>query len=491
MVVVTLWLRRHASWHGSEILAWAAVVVAATAAGLALAWPALLPVGGGPDLTHHLVLVDYIERHWRLVSEVGAQAQLGEMSQYTPGLHLLAALAGAWTRTDGLHALHALVAMSVGLKAGFVLLIALRVVPAGPARIPAALTAVVLSYVPYAYTIGSFAHDSFLAQVLAELFAVAMWWTLAVWDERPWPGATALCALFGAAVFLTWPVWIGPPLLTAMIVVAANAALPIRERLSHLALAIAPIALVAIIYAAGRIEWFRMAAATGAATQPSPATYGWLFLVSSTAGFAYAAATRRARLLLVFAGAVLLQAAALYVVARVRGPGAPYLALKMFYLLVYAQAVAAALVVALVSTRSRAPRRMAWSLAAVLAIVAGWQLTAAPRRAPVISEELSMAGRWARANIEGTCVDYLVATADTGYWLHLAMLGNSRTDPRTLDDDTFDPRKAFGRWILPGGLRYAIVDWTVAPREIRDAVDTLAQFGNVSVVSRRGPSTCS
>jgi hypothetical protein len=70
------------------------------------------------------------------------------------------------------------------------------------------------------------------------------------------------------------------------------------------------------------------------------------------------------------------------------------------------------------------------------------------------------------------------------------MLGNSRSDPRTLDDKTFEPREAFGRWILPGGLRYAIVDWAVAPREIRSTVDTLAQFGNVSVVSRRGPSTC-
>jgi hypothetical protein len=27
-----------------------------------LAWPHLLPISGGSDLTHHLLLVDYIER---------------------------------------------------------------------------------------------------------------------------------------------------------------------------------------------------------------------------------------------------------------------------------------------------------------------------------------------------------------------------------------------------------------------------------------------
>src|SRR5262249_51053698 len=29
--------------------------------------PDFLPVGGGPDLTHHLVLINYIERHWNLI----------------------------------------------------------------------------------------------------------------------------------------------------------------------------------------------------------------------------------------------------------------------------------------------------------------------------------------------------------------------------------------------------------------------------------------
>ena len=56
--------------------------------------------------------------------------------------------------------------------------------------------------------------QSFLSQVVSELFAVAMWWAIVVWDERPSAGAMALFALFGVAAFLTWPIWIGPLVLT-------------------------------------------------------------------------------------------------------------------------------------------------------------------------------------------------------------------------------------------------------------------------------------
>lgn len=62
-----------------------------------LGWPALLPLGTGSDLTHHLQLVDYIERHARLPHDASTVEFLGEMAAYTPGLHLLTALAGRLT----------------------------------------------------------------------------------------------------------------------------------------------------------------------------------------------------------------------------------------------------------------------------------------------------------------------------------------------------------------------------------------------------------
>jgi hypothetical protein len=71
------------------------------------------------------------------------------------------------------------------------------------------------------------------------------------------------------------------------------------------------------------------------------------------------------------------------------------------------------------------------------------------------------------------------------------VFGNPRAAGRTLEADTFDPRKAIVRWILPGGLRYAIAgDFDALPRDIRTNVDVLARFGPAAVVKRRGPSTC-
>ena len=120
--------------HRQELIAFAAIVGAIFVWLLWLAWPTVLWVGGGPDITHHLVLIDYIERHWQLSRDVVSDPYLGDMVYYTPGSHLLIALAGAWTRTDGLHALYPVVAFTVALKAGFVFLIALRLLPAGIPR---------------------------------------------------------------------------------------------------------------------------------------------------------------------------------------------------------------------------------------------------------------------------------------------------------------------------------------------------------------------
>ena len=89
------------------------------------------------------------------------------------------------------------------------------------------------------------------------------------------------------------------------------------------------------------------------------------------------------------------------------------------------------------------------------------------------------------------CVDYLVADDDSAYWLHLVVLGNARTTTRSLASETFEPQKAVVRWILPGGLPYAIAsDFESLPRDIRTTADTLARFGRAAVIKRRGESSC-
>jgi hypothetical protein len=127
----------------------------------------------------------------------------------------------------------------------------------------------------------------------------------------------------------------------------------------------------------------------------------------------------------------------------------------------------------------------------MVAIAAGRSLASAPPVTPIVTQPLFLAGEWARTHVPPACVDYLVADGYTGYWLHLAVLGNPRAAGRALQNDTFEPSKAIVRWILPGGLPYAIAgDFDALPRDIRTSVDVLARFGPAAVVQRRGPSTC-
>ncbi len=68
----------------------------------------------------------------------------------------------------------------------------------------------------------------------------------------------------------------------------------------------------------------------------------------------------------------------------------------------------------------------------------------APRPVPVVSDDLYAAGKWLRANGGAACADYLVADAETAYWLHLAVLGNPRASERMQEVDRYDPRTAAG-----------------------------------------------
>ncbi len=216
------------------LVCWLAIVSLTLAWMLRPAWPALLPPGRGPDLAHHLLLIDYIERHWRLVHDAALAGSMGEMAAYTPGLHALAVLSGAWTRTDGFRSVYPLVAFTVALKGGFLFLITSRALPRSSprhiqARVPLAIISVLLALLPRAYFMDAFVHDSFLAQVAAELFAVAMWWAVMAWDDGPSMGGALVVALMGMAAFLTWPIWIGPPVIVCVVMMLGRAGLPWRD----------------------------------------------------------------------------------------------------------------------------------------------------------------------------------------------------------------------------------------------------------------------
>jgi len=518
---IGLW--RRAARDRASLAAFVVIVAAMMAWLLWLAGRDLFPPGTGPDLTHHLLLIGYIEEHWRLPHDPQLGPFLGEMVDYSPGAHLLAALAGAWARTDGLHAVYPLVAFTVALKCGLVFLIARRLVSPDVPRIPFAVVAVLLLLLPRAYFIGSFAQHSFLAQVVAEVFAVALWWALVVWEERPGLLPMAVFALVGAATFLTWPVWIGPPVVLLALCLASRRDVNAVERAKQFILAAVGIGGVAAAFAASRGRSAGIVAAAGFVLRPAPAVFGWAFLLVCGAGVCVGLFGRRTRTIPLFLGAIALQAGALFLLAQARGSAAPYLALKMVYLAIYPLAVAGAVGTAVAwrtlvravtagagdsgsdpgltprcdQTGSRGAQILHWSRAALWMLLAVFGIAIAraalhvPRPTPTVSESLLHAGRWARAHANAGCVDYLVADGYTAYWLHLAVLGNARAASRSLENDTYELTPALVRWIEPGGLPYAIVeDFSALPKDIRDNVDVAARFGPSAVVKRRGAASC-
>jgi hypothetical protein len=497
---VYLRLERHRSRDTASLGAFAGCVGGTFAWFLWLARPEFLPTGSGPDLAHHLALLEYIQRHWSLVHDVALSEYLGEMVDYTPGSHLLAVLMGAWFRSDALHAVYPTVAATVALKAGFIYLIALRLLPRDVPRIAFAVIACVLLFLARVHFAGSFTEQSYLAQVVSELFAVAMWWAALVWDERRDAGAAAFFALAGVAAFLTWPVWTGPLLMLFTALALLHPELPPLTRVQDAAIAAAPIAVAAAIHGARHVGGFRMAGTGGFAIWPAADVLGWWFIALAAAGLAFCATIRHGRGVTLLVAALVLQAAALYGTAWSSGAAAPYLALKMFYLAVYPLTVGMALMLAAVwrlamKTLRVAPSRsriLAWAFAAVVAIAVARPLLAAPRPRPIVSQHVLEAAEWARSQMPPACIDYLVADGYTAYWLHLAVFGQARASGRATNEDTFVARQGLVRWILPGGLPLAVADdFEALPRDIRTNVDVLARFGPAAVVKRRGPSSCS
>ena len=232
---------------------------------------------------------------------------------------------------------------------------------------------------------------------------------------------------------------------------------------------------------------------------PTSGLLGWWYPALAAAGVLFCVPSRSARAVTLLMGAIAAQAAALVWTAHNAGAVAPYLALKMFYLAVHPLAVAIALLLAAVwrvvlrTTRvpARHSARLAWVLAAAIAIAVARPLIAAPRPRPIVTQPTFLAAEWARTQAPPQCIDYLVTDGYTAYWLHLAVFGQPRASGRAMDENTFHAKKGLERWILPNGLPLAVVDdFDALPRDIRTNVDVLERFGPAAVVKRRGPSAC-
>jgi hypothetical protein len=292
------------------------------------------------------------------------------------------------------------------------------------------------------------------------------------------------------------------------LLIALHGELDARARLRHMLAAFVPLGVTAVMYLAGRLEWLQLAGTGGTAPWPSIADYSWPLAILAMAGLAMLLVQRRGRAAVLMVASIAAQAAAFYVLARRAHADRPYMALKMFYLLLWPMAACAAVALGALWTaaagvaerigRRPVPRRTldraAWVLVLGVLFVAARPLARAPRRLhplpPAVSAPLYEAGLWARANLPAGCIEYLVGDDETAYWLHLAVLGNPRVSARTGDNSTYEPTDAIVRWLTPAGLPYAIADLTALPTDVRNELDIVQPFGSAAVARRRGPSSC-
>jgi hypothetical protein len=400
---------------------------------------------------------------------------------------MLAVASGSVLGVSGFFTVYPVVAFSVALKLGLFALLVLRLDARDQVRVPLAVAATAWWMLLSAFTIDSFSADSFLAQVVAELFAVAMLWAMVVWSQRPSVWSVAIFGLAGMATFLTWPMWIGPMLVALTLVMLVHRETPPAMKGRHFVIAVAPVLVVAAIHLAGRTAALSIVATSGAVPQPSLASIGWVLPLLAVPGLVVATKTPAGRVIAALALGLAAQAGALWFLARQSGATTPYMALKMGHLAVYPLTAAAVL------TLARLPRAHVWArLAALLAI--GFALAHVPTRdrpVPTVAKDLWQAGMWAREHLPADDIDYLVRNEYTAYWLHLAVLGNSRADLRSMNDDTYLTAPSFARWIADAeadARRYAVARASVLPREIRERTRVLRQFGDAVIIERMAPT---
>jgi hypothetical protein len=228
---------------GLELAAALVALLAVGGAGLALAWPSLLPLGLSVDAVHHYQLVRWIAEHRAFPPIDGASTGLmGEMVAYPPGFALVAVAAASLVDRPPLATLYPLVALIGGLSAALVVL--LSSAAGGKLRMKneelrksrrrsflhssffilhflGLLVGPLLLLAHRVYTLDGYTDQSYYAMVLG-VFLLLLAAGYLIVEPRLTPGSAAQLGLALAALIGVYPLWTAiPAALAALVIVFA------------------------------------------------------------------------------------------------------------------------------------------------------------------------------------------------------------------------------------------------------------------------------
>jgi hypothetical protein len=514
-------------------------IVAVGGAGLALAWPSLLPLGLSVDAVHHTQLINWIVDHAALpAASRDMQGLLGEMSVYPVGLMLVVIAAADLVRQPALETLYPTAAILGGLIAGLVVLLASassqlngeteQRQPTHPARslrgfrhslftFLALLAGPLILLIHRTYLLEAYIDHSYYTMVLGVFLVLLAGAWLIIPARISWfQFGLVLAALVG-----TYPLW--APLaaaFAAIVLLSSNrkpTLLPTEDegrmtkplqqtvfrlpsklwsyfnrivllsitydRVSAGVLAFGPALALALLDLVPRLKGGQAVLAhQGLVTMPTIQRLAPLML-ALPAVFALLG-SRRGRRLAGFAGLGLGLLLALAFAAQL-GRAASYHSYKMlFVLLPIAAAILSAACLRLAGARQRVKQGLVVAGALALGFTGSFH-TPPGQLIHLIDPNLVAAARWLRANQPQQATKAIAINVPNGpiaYWIQIGLLGQrrDRVEPRMAT--IMSARPSVESWFIDQHLPpIAIVGEFTQPLE---GMDILARFGSVAVVQR-------
>ncbi|HLZ72514.1 MAG TPA: hypothetical protein VKV26_21625 [Dehalococcoidia bacterium] len=474
-----------------------------------LAWfsgRALLPASFSPDAVHHLLLVNAIRSAEHLPRWPALWAQLGEMSTYPAGSHLLVVFYADLLSLPGYRAIGPVTLGIVVSQAALTFLLAYRLLPAGEGRLSRMVLsclAVGLLLLPIGkihsvnpanfFTDAVLRYDFFYSSVASIMFLLYTVWFLVLFRQHMQTWLLAPMTLSIAACVLSWPILGLIPASIFALSVFSDGRISWRVRVSL----IGSVGLVLILIAAAYIIRYGVKdqgvlTSEGGIQTIALNSRSLIFFVLALIGAAESMRRRSYAVVFFFLAVVLVLYAVMKELAH-HGTIATYIAEKVPFVLVFPLALFAAVGI---QTLARAAARLIDSRRPIMPAVltAGLGLLCVSpgihaidrHRERPFTTALYDTGHWSRLHLPPDSVGFLTAYGSTAYWLQTDVLGNPRVVPRSVAVVGEISLDSSQRWPRELAQPYIIIEnLALLPPQLRSDFAVLYQSGASAVLGRK------